>query len=421
VVWVAGEDGSDQGTYDFSDADGPARLRDELVSAFAGFTVPEGTWRRRRTGRTAALVLRKFLRFILTLDPPPVFARDLTPGAWAAWRLVSPTERGARCNIGVMRALLRRCDGLAPAVRAAVGRRTSGRPPVRECSYSPRGVPAHPRRGPALGRAAERGRLILGQLLDHIGRSGDVPPTRCGMAPGTVSRARSPLPRSRSSGKNGRAAALARRFPTVEEIGALAVMLVCIEGWNASVIDEMPVPSQEPSGGLGSTTVWTVEVIKRRRRAGSTFATNTVVDAGPGSSGRVMAQALAMTAPARATLASVGEPADLLLVARRVQGDEGSLRGPERHRPVAHPAWHPASCGQLSQDLTMRQRLPGQAGNARETGTQFGHSGTVPARQCVMQRIYAAPSTIDARLPGCWSYVGPVSTLAGQARPWGTR
>ncbi len=33
--------------------------------------------------------------------------------------------------------------------------------------------------------------------------------------------------------------------------------------------------------------------------------------------------------------------------------------------PVAHPAWHPALSGQSGQDLAMRQRLPGQPGNAR--------------------------------------------------------
>ena len=70
---------------------------------------------------------------------------------------------------------------------------------------------------------------------------------------------------------------------------------------------------------------------------------------------------------ARAPAAQVHE-CPICRVKRAYPRDDGSVRGPQRHRPVAHPARHPDRCGQLGQDVAMRQRRP-QAGNARKAGT----------------------------------------------------
>ena len=56
-------------------------------------------------------------------------------------------------------------------------------------------------------------------------------------------------------------------------------------------------------------------------------------------------------------------------------------------------------CGQLGQDLAVRQRLPGQAGNGRKACARFRHGGIVPARHRATHRIMRLPSIIDARLP----------------------
>jgi len=77
-------------------------------------------------------------------------------------------------------------------------------------------------------------------------------------------------------------------------------------------------------------------------------------------------------------------------VKRAYPRDDGSLRGPQRHRPVTHPAWHPPPSGPHGQNLAVRQRLPGQAGNGRKACTQFRHGSTLPARECARQRINAA-------------------------------
>ena len=85
-------------------------------------------------------------------------------------------------------------------------------------------------------------------------------------------------------------------------------------------------------------------------------------------------------------------------VKRAYSGDEGSRRGPQCHRPVAHPAGHPARSGQLGQDLAMRQRIPGQVGNVRKACTQFRHGGIVTMRHQAAHQIIRLLSTIDARL-----------------------
>jgi len=50
----------------------------------------------------------------------------------------------------------------------------------------------------------------------------------------------------------------------------------------------------------------------------------------------------------------------------------------------------------------MRQRLPGQAGNARKTRTHFRHGGIVPAPRRATHRIYAPPSTIEPSGSARW-------------------
>lgn len=86
----------------------------------------------------------------------------------------------------------------------------------------------------------------------------------------------------------------------------------------------MDVPDQHPNadaddgdGHGDGPVVQRVATVKRRRPRHRRHASNNLVDVGPGSAGRVMRQVLAITAPARATLAELGTPTGRLLVARR--------------------------------------------------------------------------------------------------------
>ncbi len=85
----------------------------------------------------------------------------------------------------------------------------------------------------------------------------------------------------------------------------------------------MDVPDQHPhadpdgDGRGAGPVVQRVATVKRRRPRHRRHASNNLVDVGPGSAGRAMRQVLAITAPARATLAALGAPTGRLLIARR--------------------------------------------------------------------------------------------------------
>jgi hypothetical protein len=95
------------------------------------------------------------------------------------------------------------------------------------------------------------------------------------------------------------------------------VLLVCEQGYNRAVLDEMTVPSTAPGAGDDELDIYRVEVHKRRRPARLRHTSNNLVDDGPGSPGRLMRQAIEATEPAREALRQRGEPSDRLLVSRR--------------------------------------------------------------------------------------------------------
>jgi len=107
------------------------------------------------------------------------------------------------------------------------------------------------------------------------------------------------------------------------EAYALAVLLVCEQGWNRAVLDEMTVPSDVAGAGDDDLDIYGVEIHKRRRPTRLRYTSNNLVDDGPASAGRLMRQATEATEPARATLGRRGEPTDRLLVSRRGNQNTG--------------------------------------------------------------------------------------------------
>ncbi|HEV8556615.1 MAG TPA: hypothetical protein VGR06_09495 [Actinophytocola sp.] len=143
-------------------------------------------------------------------------------------------------------------------------------------------------------------------------RTGDVPLAR------THHGRRSVLRRyARALGGRSAEATWGRLFLTLPEASALAVLLVCEQGWNRAVLDAMTVPSTAPGAGEDELDIYRVEIHKRRRPARSRHTSNNLIDDGPASAGRLMRQAIEATEPARITLGRRGEPTDRLLVARR--------------------------------------------------------------------------------------------------------
>ena len=124
-------------------------------------------------------------------------------------------------------------------------------------------------------------------------------------------------------GPGGGPDALTRLYPTYEEMGAAAVLLICHEGWNLSVLQTMQLPDQLPNADAASPAIQRVGTDKPRRGPRLRHGSNNLVDVGEGSPGRALRQVMALTAQARATLALLGSPSTSLLLGRRAKALEG--------------------------------------------------------------------------------------------------
>lgn len=339
VVSVVGEDGRDNGTYDFRDVAGTGPLKGELVAVFARLAWSAGTWTTAGTCRANARALRRFLRFAADHVPPVTCTAQITTAVWNQWRLSA--GRGPYGDVGLVRRLLREV-ALPAGVRAVVDARARKPPQGKVASYTFeefRLIRDAARRTVAAvdARIGEGVRLLddwqaglldsdsdqgrWGRLLDQISRTGEFPFLVHGLGPDAVHKATGGLVRTSRD-------ALRRLYPTYLEMGAAAVLLICHEAWNTSTLPEMDVPDQYPNADPGGDgpAVQRVSTVKRRRPRHHRHASNNLVDVGPGSAGRAMRQVLAITAQARATLAALGAPTARLLVARRYPRCEGLAR-----------------------------------------------------------------------------------------------
>jgi hypothetical protein len=317
VVTVVGEDGRDNGRYDFRDAAGADALKRELVAMFAALASAAGTWTTAGTCRAYAKVLRRFLRFAADHAPPVTRAAEIPPGVWHAWQL--GVGGGPFGDVGLVRRLLR--EVALPAATRAVETRSRKPPRGQVASYTfeefrlirdaaRRAVTAAETRigdGARLVDEWRAGRLDpdsdadrWGRLLDHISLTGEFPFVVHGLGPDAVHTATGGLVRTSTE-------ALRRLYPSYLDMAAAAVLLICHEGWNTATLAETDVPDQHPNADADDESgdgpvVQRVATVKRRRPRHRRHASNNLVDVGPGSAGRAMRQVLAITAPARATL-----------------------------------------------------------------------------------------------------------------------
>ncbi|MFG3063957.1 hypothetical protein ACGFYM_36125 [Streptomyces sp. NPDC048231] len=332
IVHAVGENGEDFGTYDFTVSSGPEEMRRELVAALA--RVGRRRWNSRATYRSQAKRLRQFLRDAVVHDPPVTSVEEITPFFWKKWSESSPNRQS-------FAPILKATDSLPPETRALLERVQHGhkRDRASKVAYSreefriirdaaTRTVRAARLRIDAHVELLERwrsGQLELdddpewGEVLDHLDRTGDVP-----RFPSGVYR------HLHLFGDEGYLGAVSRLFPTMAETGAAAVLLICHEGWNLSVLRNMAIPQDWPNADSDeeSPAVYRVETDKPRRgrrRHGS----NNLVNAGEGTPGWAMRQVLAMTEQARRSLHRQGRPTNMLLLANRVRAG-GCGRGRPR-------------------------------------------------------------------------------------------
>jgi hypothetical protein len=345
VVTVAGESGGSEAVFDFSALPGPPGLLAACAAGFARMAGPDHSWRAAATCANGYKAIREFLHWAAALGPPPQAPGDITPAVQAQWRLSRPgTVYGRACQLAV-RQWLPQVPGVPAATIAVSARRIPAGPAPNEAAYTREEfgqIKAAAARtfGAALIRIRagqeqllrwqagefprpglreqyrqtqpETGGYLTGEALDVLQRTGDVPLTRAGHRAVTARHAR-------ALGGAGPQHTWARLFLTMPETAALAVLLVCDQGWNRSVLDVMTVPDDTPGAGEDGLDIYRAGIVKRRRPARARYSSANLADTGPRSSGRLIRQAIEATESARITLAALGTPTDRLLVSRRDQ------------------------------------------------------------------------------------------------------
>lgn len=334
VVHAVGQGGQGHGTYDFRGCPGPEAFTGELVAAFARCASASGPWGSAKTCDNYAKYVRQFLRFAASCRPPVTTVGQLTPAVWNTWTLPKPRRRQLRVVLLEIAALPADTRARMQAQRSRASPRTS------QASYSLREFTdiraAAGRTVRSAVRRIETNTAVLerwraggtprefpdwwwGWVLDHLARTGELPR-------GTVSTTGTRYfskPVQRLLGRGGGPDALARLYPTYEEMGAAAVLLICHEGWNLSVLQTMQLPEQWPNADTASPAIHRVDTDKARRGSRLRHSSNNLVDVGEGSPGRAIRQVLALTAQARATLEQRGTPSASLLLGRRAKALEG--------------------------------------------------------------------------------------------------
>jgi hypothetical protein len=424
VVTFCSEDGSEAKSFDFTRLPAGLALRQAFAAALDRKAGPGGTWRSAETCQKGFQTAAAFLRWLDARGNPPQSAAEITPATWSQWCLSLPDSPGAHGSRHRMRVLLREVDGLPAGTLKAVRRSDRTRPASAEAAYSYQELArirsqASAVFNTALARIrASREHLrrwhageftdgstgwLIGEALDCLARTGDMPKlngTRRGI----------PARYVHALGGNSPESTWGRLYLTRGEAAAVAVLLVASEGWNRSVLDRMRIPEHHPAAG-DDISIHTVEISKRRRPVRLSYTTNNLVDAGPGTPGRLMSQVIEVTEMARHTLRQLGEPSGRLLVWRRANGVAGrfGFGSPENQGAASRRPGdltkvslrrlrrtvqvlirkEPAQNSQDTHDSVYVLRDPATRAEARETIAQgledaVAHAGTVVKMRVVL-------------------------------------
>lgn len=326
AVHARGPHGEDLGRFDFGQCPGSEELRRELAAAFGKLAGRQ--WNAAGTLQSRAKLMRHFLRWAADRTPPVIAVGQITPTIWNEW--VLPGDYRWR-----LKRLLLAAESLSPTTRTALTLFRSGAPqPGPARTYSTDEFEAIKTAAARTLRAAqlrieENTRLLerwrageiasdsaegqLAEVLDELSRTGRLPwrPSLRGHR-----HLHEPV-RTVVERAGGAAAMTAHLFPTCAEMGAAAVLLVCHEGWNLSVLQKMRIPGPSPNSDAadGAEVIHRITTDKPRRGARRRHASNNLVDLGEGTAGRVVRRILHITQPLRTLLEELGTPNDRLLLA----------------------------------------------------------------------------------------------------------
>ncbi|WP_353366137.1 hypothetical protein [Mycobacterium sp.] len=330
IVTHTDEKGDQLAVYDFDELHGYLPLKRSLAAAFARQVRADGPWRSVATSNEMWSLIGTFTRYLVAQDRAPHDLCDITPAIWHHWRISRPTGEIGRRQIGKVGAFLRTDPQLSTATRDATLKRVT-KTPVTETAYTPEQFAAIKTTAAQNFRKASQrirdnrqhltdwrnGRFpvnsaedLLGQALNHLATTGDVPLDVEKAALGY--RVVQPQYDAVLGGKDPEVS-WRRLYLTKVEVVSLAVLMVIAYGWNSTPIAELNVPETMPEPD-NKQVIYRVELEKRRRSLPSRYETRNLTDWGPASPGRLITQALDATKPARDLLQEHGAPTPRLLL-----------------------------------------------------------------------------------------------------------
>nr|WP_196790088.1 hypothetical protein [Streptomyces caniscabiei] len=329
--------------FDFSELSVAEPMQRSLAAAFAA---QSSQWTSHSTANSYWEVLELFARFISGQDAPSKDLDGLSAALLKRWRAVNIGTNTGKARLTKIRTLLKQDPRIVTGPAAEeVARRVPGLKPGKQ-SYDDaereRVISTAQRQFRAAWlRITENERLLeqwrtgelepgsrpwrIGQVLDHLARTGDVPRTQTPSGSFATNR--------RLLGGTSAARTWARLFLTKGELTALSVLLTDRFAWNLSLYDHMPAPTRTPSAGESGTVTYQVTVEKHRASGGRWYSTENVTDSGADSPGRLITQALQATAPGRVLAAQLSPGHDLLMTARTARPGRSS-KNADRPGPV---------------------------------------------------------------------------------------
>lgn len=313
--------------FDFSELPVAEPMQRSLAATFATRSL---RWTSHGTADNNWTKLLLFSRFLSGLERPPQDLDELTVAAMQKWRDPQIFTNTGRATLQTVRTLLGEDPRLASGPLAEELARRIPAPMPSKQSYKEaererirltaqrqfRSVWMRIGENTALleawraeGMTEGSREWVIGRALDHLARTGDLPRA---VHPGGGSS----IANRRILGRSGIENLWSRLYPTRLELACLAVLLTDRFGWNLSAYDRMPTPMAGPSAGETASVTYQVQVEKRRKGSGRWFSTENITDSGADSPGRLLTQALEVTAHGRALAARLAPGIDLLMVAR---------------------------------------------------------------------------------------------------------
>ncbi|ATW50849.1 hypothetical protein [Streptomyces peucetius] len=334
--------------YDFATLPVAEPIQQSFAVLFGACCNPH-QWTAHLTSGQQWVYIERFTEYLSSQQHPPRSLDGLTGALIDSWWDVMRTTPSGRSAFRAVASLLRRdvrlqtgpvADALARRVPASKSTtqsysrtdfaaiKTVARQTFRSALLRIEDNARHLERWRAGEFPDESSEWVVGEALDLLARTGDLPRYSRAGRPTTVTKRY-----QRALGGRSAEVTWQRLFLSRMETVALGVLLMAEYGWNLSVINRAVVPRATPDPGQDGRPTYRIPVEKRRRGGGRWFETENVSDHGAGSPGRLITQALQATRFARAVVDSIEPGTDRFIVWRTSRPTQVSKHG-DRHPPV---------------------------------------------------------------------------------------